>query len=63
MPRAKSIVYPEWDTENLCPKTKMPNCPYCEEDELGMLTAGHVFCYACGFENDPYFLLRPDVHV
>jgi hypothetical protein len=26
----------------------MPNCPNCEEDELGMMRPGHAICYCCG---------------
>lgn len=41
---------PDWDTLEMRPKTKMPDCPVCEEDELCMLFEGHVLCYNCGFE-------------
>jgi hypothetical protein len=41
------IDLPEWDSENLRPKTKMPNCPTCGEDELGMLTENMAYCYCC----------------
>lgn len=29
------------------PKSKMPNCFNCGEDELSMLTANSIFCNAC----------------
>jgi hypothetical protein len=32
------------------PKKKLPNCPKCEEDELGVVHAGWVMCYRCGWE-------------
>ena len=31
------------------PIWKMPPCPKCSEDELGMLSPGFALCYACGF--------------
>jgi hypothetical protein len=34
----------EWGT----PVSKMPNCPVCDEDELGMMEPGVAFCYRCG---------------
>lgn len=40
---------PEWDYAKLRPKTKMPDCPTCEEDELGMINESYVLCYNCGF--------------
>lgn len=30
------------------PTEKMPRCPHCREDELGMMRPGHALCYACG---------------
>jgi len=42
-----SIILPEWDEIEMRPKTKMPNCPNCEEDELGMLKKDEAFCYQC----------------
>jgi len=29
------------------PAEKMPDCPSCGEDELGMITPGRAFCYVC----------------
>lgn len=29
------------------PITKMPNCPNCGEDELGLMQPNEAFCYAC----------------
>ncbi len=41
----------EWGT----PVEKLPNCPRCGEDELGVIHAGLVLCYACGWtlEEEP----------
>jgi len=36
----------EWGT----PLAKMPDCPRCEDDELGMLQPGFAVCYACQLE-------------
>ncbi len=33
--------------EHATPLSKMPNCPNCGEDELGMLTADRATCYCC----------------
>lgn len=30
------------------PVSKMPNCPKCGEDELGMIHPMYAICYACG---------------
>lgn len=40
--------WPELDTGKGCPKEKMPDCPNCGEDELGMLWEDRVICYLCG---------------
>jgi DNA-directed RNA polymerase subunit RPC12/RpoP len=40
----------EWGT----PIAKMPNCPVCDEDELGMMQPGSAFCYRCGAEIADY---------
>lgn len=32
------------------PKTKLPNCPKCDEDELGVIHAGLALCYRCGWK-------------
>ena len=32
------------------PLEKLPNCPRCGEDELGMITKDYIMCYVCGFE-------------
>lgn len=34
----------QWGT----PVEKMPNCPRCDEDELGMIVNGMAYCYSCG---------------
>ena len=44
------IELPEWDARNMRPKTKMPDCPACGEDELGMLCETRVYCYMCGLD-------------
>lgn len=36
----------EWDT----PKAKLPNCPRCGDDELGVIHRNYMMCYACGWE-------------
>lgn len=41
------LELPEWDDKNMRPKSKMLNCPNCEEDELGMLYEGEAICYKC----------------
>lgn len=33
--------------ENGTPKTKMPNCPRCGEDELGMIQSDVAVCNWC----------------
>lgn len=38
---------PEWDEEAQRPKFKMPDCPHCLEDELGMINKKYVLCYNC----------------
>jgi hypothetical protein len=40
-------IFPEYDEENMRPSAKMPDCPNCNQDELGMLTPEKVFCYFC----------------
>lgn len=29
------------------PKKKLPNCPKCDEDELGVIHANLILCYRC----------------
>jgi ribosomal protein L37AE/L43A len=29
------------------PKVKLPNCPKCDEDELGVIHANLILCYSC----------------
>ena len=36
----------EFDT----PKRKLPNCPRCDEDELGVIHANLILCYKCGWK-------------
>ena len=40
------IALPQCDKWGV-PVEKMPNCPNCLQDELGMLKDGIAFCYAC----------------
>lgn len=40
------IWLPDCDRDGV-PKQKMPNCPNCGEDELGMVNPGEAFCYRC----------------
>lgn len=32
------------------PKRKLPNCPKCDEDELGVIHANLMLCYRCGWK-------------
>ena len=32
------------------PKQKLPNCPKCDEDELGVIHSNLVLCYRCGWK-------------
>ncbi len=32
------------------PKVKLPNCPRCDEDELGVIHADLLLCYRCGWK-------------
>jgi ribosomal protein L37AE/L43A len=36
----------EFDT----PKRKLPPCPRCDEDELGVIHANLMLCYQCGWK-------------
>lgn len=49
--RNEQLELPEWDEKELKPTAKMPNCPRCGEDELGMLHAELTICYACGWKS------------
>ncbi len=40
---------PKWDEEARRPKSKMPDCPNCLEDELGMINKNRVICYCCNW--------------
>ncbi len=31
-------------------KVKLPNCPRCDEDELGVIHADLLLCYCCGWK-------------
>lgn len=41
--------FPELDEYDR-PIEKLPDCPSCEEDELGVINAGTVLCYFCGWK-------------
>lgn len=43
------VAFPELD-EYGTPKKKLPNCPRCGDDELGVIHADYMMCYACGWE-------------
>jgi len=32
------------------PKVKLPDCPKCDEDELGVIHADLILCYSCGWK-------------
>lgn len=36
----------EWDR----PKEKLPCCPKCDDDELGVIHADLLLCYRCGWK-------------
>ncbi len=38
--------------EHGTPVSKMPDCPNCGEDELGMIRPGFAICYLCGWKSD-----------
>jgi hypothetical protein len=39
---------PEWDEINQRPASKLPDCPNCCDDELGMINKDNIVCYNCG---------------
>jgi ribosomal protein L37AE/L43A len=43
------IAFPELD-EYGTPKTKMPDCPRCGDDELGVIHECLILCYKCGWK-------------
>lgn len=43
-----TIKFPELD-ENGTPISKLPNCPRCDEDELGVIHECLMICYFCGW--------------
>ena len=45
----KPVPFPEVD-EWGTPLTKMPDCPRCGEDELGLIHPGFMMCYLCGWK-------------
>ena len=43
---------PTWSVLDSKPESKMPDCPNCEEDELGMICKDYAICYRCKCEID-----------
>ncbi len=43
------LKLPDCDIDGV-PVSKMPNCPFCHEDELGMMESEHAICYNCSEE-------------
>jgi ribosomal protein S27AE len=42
------MPFPELD-EHGTPTAKLPDCPVCGDDELGVIHADLMVCYACGY--------------
>lgn len=36
------------------PKTKLPDCPQCGNDELAAVSSERIICYACGYRHEAY---------
>lgn len=47
--------FPELDKYDT-PVEKLPNCPACDEDKLGVINHDFIICYACSWK-----LLRGDL--
>lgn len=47
----------EWGT----PTSKLPNCPRCDEDELGVIHEQLMICYRCGWEERSMIVQGPNV--
>lgn len=43
------MQFPTLD-ENGTPVVKLPDCPFCGRDELGVIHADFLMCYCCGWE-------------
>ncbi len=41
------------------PKVKLPDCPKCDEDELGVIHADLLLCYRCGWKIEGVIDERP----
>ena len=41
--------FPQLDADGT-PVAKLPPCPNCEDDELGVITDETVLCYKCGWK-------------
>lgn len=53
--KEETIKFPEWNEIEMKPKFKMPNCPICGQDELGMINENLVICYNCDFKQTKQF--------
>lgn len=49
---AKKFDFPDYDTEQMRPANKLPDCPSCGNDELYMPNADTLKCYACNYERE-----------
>lgn len=47
---SEEFKLPEWDEKEQRPESKMPICPRCDRDELGMIHAYLTVCYWCGLQ-------------
>lgn len=45
-----NLKLPEWDEDNQRPKTQMPLCPKCKEEELAMIEEDRCVCHVCGLD-------------
>jgi ribosomal protein L37AE/L43A len=54
MDRQHVIEFEEEVEAELSSTQKMPNCPCCKEDDLGVINSGVLMCYSCS----SYFYLK-----
>ena len=45
LPEINTDIYEQYHVAT--PISKMPNCPCCGDDELGMIQKDEAFCYRC----------------
>lgn len=45
----RMTAFPQLD-EHDTPTAKLPNCPRCDDDELGVIHRDFMMCYACRWE-------------